>query len=458
MMQYTRLITSLIKESIAANLGGYDVQDVIADKASGGDLVREILVRSVCDPRFQSTVRVARAWQDDTRDLLEEFAEGLMSSRELTMEDAMEKMEQFLRHYFFTMIQRKSPPDKGADPIGRGDSGDSDDSDDDNKEGQDGDICSALRDFESGPEEGRGDWEGPDDAQRDDGSGLTREEEKKAEVSFLRSIPPSLRRLASLIGRAGESDMHPSGHFLTASKSDIAGITVGDNLSSVLPSEIALLGSPATEDIFFRNYVGKRLQVFASASSGGSSPVRRQMGPVVICLDCSGSMIGRPSDIARALTIAVTIIATREQREVMVVKYGDIGRYDIFKVRNLRRRRKNLLDFLRYRADGGNDEDAMFTTLFTRDLPEDRDFSSADILCVSDFGWSPVLEEAMRLIETNKAKGMKFYGLDINGVGIRDFMVPDYLPKYGAHPPQIIDSMWLWDEARGECREEKRKF
>lgn len=101
---------------------------------------------------------------DDTRDLLEEFAEGLMSSRELTMEDAMEKMEQFLRHYFFTMIQRKSSPDKGADPI----------------------------------------------------------------------------------GRAGESDLHPSGHFLTASKSDIAGITVGDNLSSVLPSEIALLGSPVT--------------------------------------------------------------------------------------------------------------------------------------------------------------------------------------------------------------------
>ena len=91
-------------------------------------------------------------------------------------------------------------------------------------------------------------------------------------------------------------------------------------------------------------------------------------------------------------------------------------------------------------------------------VPEDRDFSSADILCVSDFGWSPVLEEAMRLIETNKAKGMKFYGLDINGVGIRDFMVPDYLPKDGAHPPQIIDSMWLWDEAHGECREEKRKF
>lgn len=469
-MQYTRLITSLIEECIAANLGGYDVQDVIAEKARGGDLVREILVRTVCDPRFKSTVRVARAWEDDAHDLLEEFAQGLMDTRGLTLEDALGRMEQFLGSYFFTMVQRVSSPDKGTGLIGSGGGtgsgnggtgdtapGEGYASEDEGEAGKSMSINRAVRDFEDGPEESRSRRHSPEGTEDGSWGGLSREEEHKAEIRFLRSIPSSLRKFAAIIGRSGDPDMLPGGHFLTASKSDIAGITVGDDLSSVLPSEVALLGSPATEDIFLRNYAGKRLQVFASASSGGKTPVRHQMGPVVICLDGSGSMEGRPSDIARALTIAVTILAKREHREVMVVWYGDAGRYDIFKVSNLRRQRGDLIRFLSHRADGGNDEDAMFTTLFSRDLPADREFDSADVLCVSDFGWGPVGREAMALIGANKAKGMKFYGLDISGEGIRNFEVPDFIPKDGDFPPQIIDSMWIWDEKHGMCHEEKAK-
>lgn len=46
-MQYTRLIGSLIDECIAASLGGYDVEDVISQRATGGDLIREILVKAL---------------------------------------------------------------------------------------------------------------------------------------------------------------------------------------------------------------------------------------------------------------------------------------------------------------------------------------------------------------------------------------------------------------------------
>lgn len=494
-MQYTRLITSLIEECCAASLGGYDVEDVIAGKATGGDLIREILVRTVCDPRFKGTVRVARAWQDDAHDLLEEFAQGLMDTRSLSYEDALERMEQFLQSYFFTMVQGVSSPNKGAGLVGtgsggsgKGDGGDGDSGEKDGEGGGDADesaekggvedgsrqyvsarqrkkddaeksrlLNQAVRDFDEGPEEQRGRRPSPDSWGRGDGNALSREDEQKAELRFLRSIPSSLRKLASLIGRSGDMDMIPSGHFLSASKSDIAGITVGDNLSSVLPSEIALLGSPATEDIFLRNYAAKRLQVFASASSGGKDPVRHQQGPVAICLDRSGSMEGRPSHLARALTMAVTIIAKREHREVLIVKYGDAGCYELFRVKNLRRQRRDLVRFLTYSCNGGNDEDAMFRALFTTDLPADKAFDSADVLCVSDFGWSPVEDEAMAMISANKAKGMKFYGLDISGEGIRNFQVPEFIPKDGAFPPQIIDSMWVWDEKANACYEEEQK-
>ena len=192
-----------------------------------------------------------------------------------------------------------------------------------------------------------------------------------------------------------------------------------------------------------KNYVAKQLQVFASASSGGDAPVRRQDGPVILCLDRSSSMDGHPSDLARAITVAVTILAKREQREVIVVVYGDTGDREVFNVKNLRTQRQDFVRFLNYSCSGGNDENALFRWLFTEVLPADKAFDSGDVLCVSDFGWSSVSPEVMELIRINKAKGMKFYGLNIDEEGLETFMVSE-----------IIDSMWLWDERKSLCYED----
>ena len=80
---------------------------------------------------------------------------------------------------------------------------------------------------------------------------------------------------------------------------------------------------------------------------------------------------------------------------------------------------------------------------------------SADVLCVSDFGWSPVGMEVMDRIRESKARGMKFYGLDVSGEGIRNFESRVWAEsRNGSFPPAIIDSMWIWDEERSRCFEE----
>ena len=439
MTQYSRLIGSLIDECISAALGEYDVEDAVADRAAGGDLIREVLVRAVCDPRFKDTVRVAKAWEDDAREALEGFAQELMGINDLSREEAFLRMDAFLAAYFLTTVREHGPaawqptsaavPEESAEE--EPDSGDSDSGESDVEARLAENLAEALQEMKAENDRGIG-------------RGATREEEQQAELRFLKSIPASLKKLARLIGRSANDDRIPSGHYLTASKSDIAGITVGDDLSSLLPSEIALLAEPRTQDIFFRNYVGKRLQVFASASAGGGKPVKRQDGPVVICLDRSSSMEGLPSDIARALTMAVTIYAKRRHREVIIVKYGN-EEQDHFIVKNLRRQRNALIDFLSYRCAGGNNEDTMFGWVFSTLLPREKAFDSADVLCVSDFGWAYVSDEVMDLIRTNKAKGMKFYGLAVCSIwgGAR------------SEPPQgIIDSMWTWDDCGNRCYEE----
>ena len=408
-MQYSRLIDALLDECIAAELGGYDVEDILADRAAGGDLIREILVLGVCDPRFKKSVRVTKAWQEEAHARLETFAQDLLDTPDLSREEALMRLESFLSNLYFTAVGRR-----------RADSGEGQPGPADDGEGE-----GRARAASNG--RGRGNEEP-----------LSREEERREELRFLKSIPPSLRKLARLIGRSGGEEKALSGRFPTASRSDIAGITTGDDLSNLLPTEIALLAGRETEDIFFRHFVEKRLQVFASASAI-QGPVLRQDGPVVICLDRSGSMEGRPSDVARALTMAVTIIAKRRHRQVIIVRYGN-DELDSFVVKNLRKQRRALNAFLSYECAGGNNEDELFGTVFRELIPRDREFTCADILCVSDFFWAPVSESVLGLIRANKAKGMKFYGLAVSLSG--------EVPRC-----PIIDNMWVWDEKKNLCHE-----
>lgn len=408
-MLYSRLIDALLDECVAANLGGYEVEDILVDRAAGGDLIREILVLGVCAPRFKESVRVTKAWRYEAHGMLEAFAQNLLDTPDLSREEALMRLETFLSNLFFTAVGRRRA-DSGEGRPGPADAG----------EGEE-----RARVATNGRGKGH---EEP----------LSREEERREELRFLKSIPSSLRKLARLIGRSGDEEKAFSGRFPAASRSDIAGITTGDDLSNLLPTEIALLAGRETEDIFFRHFVGKRLQVFASASAS-QGPVLRQNGPVVICLDRSGSMEGRPSAVARALAMAVTIIAKRQHRQVTIVRYGN-DELDSFVVKSLRKQRRALNEFLSYGCAGGNNEDELFGTVFRELIPRDKEFSCADLLCVSDFFWAPVSDKVLDLIRANKAKGMKFYGLAVSLTG--------EVPR-----SPIIDSMWVWDEKKNLCQE-----
>ena len=267
---------------------------------------------------------------------------------------------------------------------------------------------------------------------------------REVETDLLSRIPKSLKKLARMIGRTGGFGIEQGRSFSRAAKSDISGITVGDDLNSLLPSEIAMLSEKKTQDIFYRNYAEKRLQVFASASSGEKKVLRRD-GPVIICLDTSSSMNGEPAAVARMLTIAVAIYAMRRRRKVMVMKYSTNYSCESFtRVKEI----DKLMNFLRWRGVGGNDENRMFSYLFEKRLPEEPEFDAADILCISDFGWVPLDDDVKQLIADAKAGGMKFYGLGVNmhscGGGMDDEAI------------NICDSKWEWQG--NECKQIEDRY
>ena len=236
----------------------------------------------------------------------------------------------------------------------------------------------------------------------------------QADADYLGRIHPSIVELAKKIGRSGSSFKENSGRFQSASRSDISGITSGNDLNSLLPSELALLGTPKTENIFYRRYVERQLQLFSSASHSFKDS-KQKSGPIYICIDTSGSMSGEPEVMAKTLSLAIAIVAQRDRRPICIINYS----FDLsfFILSDLTRQRNMLMKFLSHSYDGGNDENKLFHFIFKKlaTTPEYKSFADsfrgADMLIISDFIWSYISKENLRFIDEARNAGMKLYGV-----------------------------------------------
>lgn len=406
---------------------------------------RHALWRIVCDPHFRAAYKDTFLWKSNARSALDSFGKALDKLRlsgPLTEEDEERQCSDFLEWFLSRNLAEEMQTDELRDDASHAEieeAGVDGETGGDSKEAEDGDGVQGDN-IQDNSEEPVQDWYTQDDKFSDGrGKGLEEEiSEQEIENRILRETPPGLIRLAKRIGRVGNIGVCSEGAFQTASKSDISGITIGDNLSALLPCEVALLSCPATQTSFYRRFVEKRLQVFASASVS-SKPAIHQDGPVIICLDTSGSMKGMKISVAAALTRAVTIIAQRRHRKVMVIKYSD--GHSLLAINNIHKQIDELDNYLCSFDGMGNNENGLFQWIFNDILPKEKQFTSADILCVSDFGWTSIEDDTLSLISKAKGNGMLFYGLNIED----DYHENDYQME------TVCDSLWRY--RNGKCME-----
>lgn len=458
-MAEDKLIRSMTLAVAVAKFSGSDISQFLLDRADVEDNpVRWTVLNVMADKRFLDTAKPVMMWREDASNELEAFADRLESERavgRLTEERMNKLIEEFFSLWLALMERRRRIYESSRKARKKA------------RMGLEGNLSTKVNipEGDGGNDEGRKEGMGPDmsglqdfleenDDEDDDFMGIgacdPKMEQQRRENIYLRSIPESLKKLALLIGRAGEDVTETRGRFSVASKSDIEGITVGNNLSALLPSELVLLSEKATQDVFFMNFAEKRLQVFASASQA-SRPDKHKDGPVIICVDESSSMSGEPLQVAIQLAYAVTIIAKRRHREVLIVAYSNS--HKMMRVDSLGKDRSELLEFLSNVSMGGNNENAMFEWLFQDIMPGEKKFDTADILCISDFGWVAIDDSVKRLIDEQKSSGMKFYGLNIGGAfgGWHD------LDDFGLlGPMDVCDSLWEYSD--GECREVLNDF
>lgn len=497
-MRYSALVRKLVAASERARWNNEDIADVLKERCTAdSDIIRQTLMNAVCDPRFKMHIGAVKSWRTMAVSMLERLASRLESKNILTEDIAVDEMNEILNWWIATIVnlveqsegklhfvdhKEASKEDEMKDAIDnflKSSAGGEDDDEpelvwdgvnaDDSEGGVPG-ISEEETEQNDNMSEGKDQEEDYTDKEQDPieqkepnnndkvynpGWGWGSGSVQAIERQFLTHVPPSIIELARRIGRSSESPREPQGKFLSASKSDIAGITTGNDINCVLPSELALMANPVTENIFYKNYVTHSLQLFASASHSIKGD-KHHDGPIIICLDTSSSMTGTPMTVAAAITFAICIIAQRRNRPVVVVKYSNS--YDSFSLKNLEADKQPLMNFLSQAEMGGNNENAMFKWLFNELLPNDSICQNGDILCISDFGWVPIFSDVMELINRQKAKKMRFYGLNIQNdlfdnsnllLGLpvdKSVTTKDY---FG--PQDVCDS--LWEYSGGVCKE-----
>ena len=236
---------------------------------------------------------------------------------------------------------------------------------------------------------------------------------------------PEIVKVANKMGRiaddegkdtmyVSEGDVYKLEH---SAKCDILGITVGNDLNALLPIELAHCADNELEDLFVYKYLTNKLQTFRYKSEI-MQPARRletkpakRKGPMVVCLDTSGSMVGKPEKIAHSLLIKILEIADRQQRSCYLIAFSvSINPIDI------RKERARLLEFFSKTACGDTDATRMLQATF-RLLRSSKDYMNADVLWVSDFKIPLSTSELIDKMQELREADTHFYGLQI---GIAD--------------------------------------
>lgn len=254
---------------------------------------------------------------------------------------------------------------------------------------------------------------------------------------------PALLEMANRMGRVvdpagsqtvwmGSGRAMPLAH---STKSDIQGVTVGKSIDSLLPTEMVQMADDELAELFLQKYSTGKLQRFLHKSEQ-LSPNRkldrkraRPRGPMIVCVDTSGSMQGVPERIARSMVLRLYELSKRQDRPLFIIAFS-------VSVRPIdaRKDRVRLLDFFAHESSGDTNATKMMQQTFQL-LEENAEYMSADVLLIGDFRMPLVSAGLLSQMQHHRQLGTAFYGLQI-GANPDNVWLPllDHVLKIGYTP------------------------
>ncbi len=254
-------------------------------------------------------------------------------------------------------------------------------------------------------------------------------------VELLQRLGRSQPRVASPPRRAPQAHPSSARQPLRAQETRIAGapgeltgVRFGASLERMLPAEAALLRHPVGRRLWRARHAEGRLLAYdteavlvdwkpdpTAPSPAAATAAQAQslaQGPLLLCLDTSGSMRGAPELIAKAVVIAAVRSAQASGRACRLVAFGGPGELvqrDLTGPGGL----QAVLDLMGQAFDGGTDIQSPIERAI--ESVHEAAWCSADVLIVSDGEFGCV---ASTLLRMDEARGR--FGLAVHGVLVGD--------------------------------------
>jgi uncharacterized protein with von Willebrand factor type A (vWA) domain len=210
---------------------------------------------------------------------------------------------------------------------------------------------------------------------------------------------------------------------------ELTGVHYSGRIERMLASEAVMLRHPVLKKLWRARHAEARLLSWESEAvlvdwrpdpaapprgvAAPPEPETRERGPIILCLDTSGSMRGAPENIAKAVVLATLRTAQQERRACKLIAFGgpdelierDLGLDSAgFQA---------LMDLMGQNFDGGTDIQTPIERAIER--VHEAAWRSADLLIVSDgeFGCVP---HTLERLDAARAQ----HGLRVQGVLVGD--------------------------------------
>lgn len=225
----------------------------------------------------------------------------------------------------------------------------------------------------------------------------------------------------------------------TNSKEEIVGIMFGRDIEHVIPQELALLSDDETSILFDMKYIEGRLMCF---DMEGFKQINQEideeimtdvecdvkLGPIIICVDTSGSMSGTPESVAKAITLVMATRAISQNRSCYLINFStSIETLDLSGGVGI----SKVIDFLQRSFHGGTDASPALE--YALELMEKEDYKKSDLLMISDFLMNSLYESLYEKITISKENNNKFFSLTIGD---------EFLSK---RLKSIFDNEWVFN-------------
>lgn len=185
-----------------------------------------------------------------------------------------------------------------------------------------------------------------------------------------------LHKLTDLVGKFKESAIVEQKKKAKHGAVEIKGVTTGDKIQDTLPSDRMNLCNDITKGDFYRRMSEHGLLQYSKESNK-----QKNKGPIIVCVDTSGSMQGDEEIWSKALTVGILEVAQMQKRDFACIIYSSHAD-DPIVIKKDEIAPQKIIDCAERFHNGGTDFESPLNKAL--ELIKDSTFKNADIIFITD--------------------------------------------------------------------------